>query len=191
MTLRVMVLAGSLRKASLNKKLATAMAAELDTVGADVRHLDLADFRLPVYDGDLEDEQGVPEAAQRLGDEMRAADAIVFVCPEYNSSISAPLKNAIDWVSRPVGEVSGSSAFRDKLVMLLAASPGALGGLRGLVHVRAVLGHMGCIVLPDQYALAKADAAFDANGGLSDEKARARVAKLAQRLVDAGRRWSE
>ena len=94
MTLRVMVLAGSLRKASLNKKLATAMAAELDTVGADVRHLDLADFRLPVYDGDLEDEQGVPEAAQRLGDEMRAADAIVFVCPEYNSSISAPLKRS-------------------------------------------------------------------------------------------------
>lgn len=186
---RILVLAGSLRRASLNKKLAAAMAEALTDAGADVRLLDLADHRLPVYDGDLEDAEGVPEAAQRLGAEMREAAALVFVCPEYNSSISAPLKNAIDWVSRPVGDTPGSAAFRDKLVTLLAASPGALGGLRGLAHVRAILSHMGCVVLPGQYALAGADKAFDEQDRLTDDKARARVEKLAGQLVEACSRW--
>ncbi len=190
MTPRVLVMAASLRRGSLNRRLAAAMAAALAEAGADVDHLDMADFRVPVYDGDLEDAEGVPQAARDLGDRMRAAAGFVIVSPEYNGGTPGPLKNLIDWISRPVGEVSGSSAFRDKLVMLLSASPGAIGGLRGLAHTRATFSHLGSVVLPNQYALGNADRAFDSSGRLIDESARKRVQSLAARWVAAAGRWA-
>ena len=109
----------------------------------------------------------------------------MIASPEYNSSITAVLKNAIDWVSRSASDDEPAlAAFRGKVAALLSASPGALGGLRGLVHLRAILGNIGVIVLPDQVAIPKAHEVFDATGGLKDERSAGQVTRVAQGLVD-------
>lgn len=186
---RALVMAGSLRRASLNRRLAAVMARALADCGAEVDAVDMADFRVPVYDGDLEEREGVPEAARRLSARMQAADGFVLACPEYNGGTPGALKNLIDWVSRPCDGVPGTVAFRDKLVLLVAASPGAVGGLRGLAHTRATLTHLGAVVLPDQLTLPNAESAFDAYGELVDERVGRRARTLAARWVDAAQRW--
>ena len=149
---KILVFAGSARRDSVNKKLARAAASAVDGAGGQSTLLDLADFELPLYDGDVEAASGLPEAARRLQQAFRDHDGFCLACPEYNGSITPLLKNVIDWVSRPDGGEKGPSPYRGKTVLLVAASPGGLGGLRGLVHVRAILGNLGCLVLPDQRA---------------------------------------
>jgi NAD(P)H-dependent FMN reductase len=105
--------------------------------------------------------------------------------PEYNSSITAVLKNTIDWVSRPVPNEASLACFANKLAVLMSASPGALGGLRGLVHVRAILGNIGVWVLPDQVAVMKAHESFQPDGTLKDAKLQASVKNLGAKLASA------
>ena len=109
--------------------------------GAEVTLIDLRDLPLPLFDGDLEDKQGLPENAKKLKALLRAHDGLLISSPEYNSSITGVLKNAIDWASRAeTDDEPPLVCFRGKVAALLSASPGALGGLRGLVHLRAILG---------------------------------------------------
>jgi NAD(P)H-dependent FMN reductase len=183
-TPRIVALAGSLRKDSYNKKLVQIGVRAARDAGADVTYVDLRDVPLPVFDEDLEKAQGMPEAAKQLKQFFIDHDGFLLSCPEYNSSITAALKNSIDWASRPVPGEPPLVAFRGKAAALMAASPGALGGLRGLVHVRAILGNIGVLVLPDQVAVAKAYEAFTPEGTLKDPVQQASVEKLAKGLVE-------
>lgn len=179
---QVIVLAGSIRRQSWNQKLARAAAAALESAGLGVTPVDLADYPLPIYNGDLEREEGIPDNARRLKEVFGAHDGLLLACPEYNSSITPLLKNTIDWLSRRSEGEAPLAAFRGKIAGLTAASPGALGGLRGLVHVRSILGNLGVWVAPTQVALSKANSAFDEAGSLTDDAARKRLDKLIEEL---------
>jgi NAD(P)H-dependent FMN reductase len=137
---RILALAGSLRRDSFNKKLVPIAAHGARKAGAEVTILDLKDFPLPLFDQDLEAEQGMPENGKKLKHFFIEHDGLLIASPEYNSSITGVLKNAIDWVSRPAPGEPPLVAFRGKVATLMSASPGALGGLRALVHVRSILG---------------------------------------------------
>lgn len=184
MSLSVLVIAGSTRTEAFSKKLARVAAECIDQTGATATLVDLRDFPLPLYDGDLEAAIGLPEQAIRLRQLVQRHDALLIASPEYNSSIPAVLKNALDWVSRPHAPEPGVSAYRDKVAAILSSSPGALGGLRGLVHLRQVLQNVGCLVITEQFALGNAGAAFDAAGQLSDAKQAAGVAAVVRRLLE-------
>lgn len=184
-TPKILAFAGSTRTASYNKQLVRVAADAARAAGAEVTVLDLRDYPLPLFDGDLEEQQGLPENAKKLKAIFREHNALLIASPEYNSSITAVLKNTIDWVSR--GETDDEpalAAYQGKTAALISASPGALGGLRGLVHLRAILGNIGVIVLPDQVAVPKAYEAFDDKGGLKDERTAKQVTRVAQSLVD-------
>lgn len=183
-TPRILAFGGSLRRDSFNHKLAAAALEGARAAGAEVTLVALRDFPLPVFDADLEEAEGMPAAARQLKQLFRDHHGLLIASPEYNSSISAALKNAIDWVSRAESDDEPPlAAFKGKTAVLCAASPGALGGLRGLVHVRAILGNLGVIVLPDQVAVSKAHEAFQADGSLADEKQAARVRSLGAQLA--------
>src|SRR5215468_10289395 len=167
---RILAFAGSTRRDSFNKRLVPVAAKGARDAGAEVTLIDLKDLSLPLFDQDLEAEQGIPENGKRLKQLFINHDGLLIACPEYNSSITAVLKNAIDWVSRPAPDEPPLVAFRGKVATLMSASPGALGGLRGLVHVRSILGNIGVIVLPDQVAVPKAREAFLPDGSLADAK---------------------
>jgi len=179
---KILAFAGSTRTQSWNKKLIRVGADALRQAGAEVTLIDLRDFPMPLYDGDLEAGQGLPEQMRALKRLMVAHDGFLIACPEYNSSITAVLKNAIDWVSRPDRE-DPTSAFRGKAVSLLAASPGNLGGIRGLFAVRQILSTLGCIVLPTQFGLARANEGFDESGTLRDPAHQKAVDAVASELA--------
>lgn len=182
----ILAFAGSTRTGSYNKKLVHVAAEAAREAGAEVTVIDLRDLALPLFDEDLEEAQGLPENAKALKSMLRAADGLLISSPEYNSSITAVLKNAIDWASRAeTDDEPPHACFRGKVATLMAASPGGLGGIRGLVHLRAILGNMGVIVLPDQIALPAAYEAFDANGHLKDDRKHKQVAAAAAALVNA------
>jgi chromate reductase, NAD(P)H dehydrogenase (quinone) len=145
---KILALAGSARKGSFNVRLLRIAADAVRRSGGDVTLVDLRDYPLPLYDGDLEADEGVPDKAVKLAQLMLDHDALLIASPEYNSSITPLLKNTIDWVSRPSKNIPGLAAFKGKVAALMSASPGALGGLRGLVHVRSILGNIGVIVFP-------------------------------------------
>ncbi len=180
---KILAFAGSTRSESYNKKLVRTAADAARSAGADVTLLDLRDFPMPVYDGDLEAREGLPENARKFKAQMLAHQGLLLSCPEYNSSITAVLKNTIDWASRPLPGEAPLACFTGKVAALLAASPGSLGGLRGLVSVRSILGNIGVLVLPDQVAIVKAHEAFEADGRLKDTRQQEAVARLAGRLV--------
>ncbi len=183
-TPKVLAFAGSTRTESFNKKLVKIGIGSAKAAGAEVTYLDLRDLPLPVYDGDLEARDGLPENARRLKELFLSHDGLLISAPEYNSSITAVLKNTIDWVSRPVPGEASLACFTDKVAALMSASPGALGGLRGLVHVRAILGNIGVFVLPEQVAVPKAHDAFQPDGTLRDAKQQASIERLGSRLVE-------
>lgn len=184
---RVLVMSGSLRAASINTRLAACAGTALQEQGCEVDAVQMADFRLPVYDGDLEAAEGVPTAAVQLRERFKAADALLFCSPEYNGSVPGAFKNLLDWLSRPVGEESGLLPFKNKPVAIMASSPGALGGLRSLNHLRAVLSHVGCLVIPDQFGLPKGDQAFDDDGLLLEARHQKRVQAVTERLATVAR----
>ena len=184
---RILAFAGSTRTDSFNKRLVTVAAAGARAAGAEVTLIDLRDYPLPVYDGDLEARDGLPANARKLKDLFLAHQGLLISAPEYNSSITAVLKNTIDWVSRPVPGKAALNCFDGKVAGLMSASPGALGGLRGLVHVRAILQNIRVLTIPEQVAVPNASEAFAPNGSLRDAKQQAAVealgAKVAQILA--------
>ena len=179
---RILAFAGSTRTDSFNKKLVKIAAAGASEADADVTVIDLKDFPMPLYDEDLERNEGLPSNALKLKDLMLEHHGFLISSPEYNSSISGVLKNTIDWTSRPRDGESPSACYQDKIVGLMSASPGGLGGLRGLVHVRAILENMGMIALPNQVAVAKAPEAFDAQGSLNDKKQEQKIKDIGVKL---------
>jgi len=185
---RILALAGSLRSASLNKRLLAIAASAASDTGAQVTTIDLNDYPLPVFDQDLEAEQGMPEHAVALKQVFLEHNGLLIASPEYNSSVSAALKNVIDWISRRVQGEPMKAAFLGKTAAIMSASPGGLGGLRGLVHLRSILGNIGILVLPDEVAIPEAHSAFTDEGNLNSERKQAAVESLARDLVETIRK---
>jgi NAD(P)H-dependent FMN reductase len=160
---RVLVFAASLRRASLNERLATLASAVVEEQGGVADRASMADFDCPSYDNDVEREDGIPANAQRLRDRLVACDAFIIASPEYNSSMPGYLKNAIDWVSRVRPQ-----PFNGRQGMLVSASPSMAGGNRGLWSLRVPLEHLGGRIYPDMFSLAQAHEAFDAAGRIAN-----------------------
>ncbi len=179
---KILAFAGSARRDSFNKKLIQVAVQGAQAAGAEVTLIDLADYPLPLYDQDLEVEQGLPENAKKLKQLFFSHQGLMLSCPEYNSSITPLLKNTIDWVSRPEEGEDRLAAYQGKVCVLMSASPGALGGLRGLVHVRAILQNIGVIVLPKQMAVSQANNAFADDGSLKDSQQEETIQGLGKTL---------
>lgn len=187
--LKILAFAGSTRAGSFNKKLIQIAAGALRQLGEGVTCIDLRDYAMPLYDGDEEQQTGLPENAKKLKRLMIESDGFLIAAPEYNSSITGVLKNAIDWASRPESDDEPSLVcYQGKTVALMSASPGALGGLRGLVHLRAILGNIGTYVLPDQVCIPKAHEAFDEGGALKDAHRQQSVIELCGQMVEFTRK---
>lgn len=180
---RVLAFAGSARTDSFNVKLVNIAAEGAREAEAEVTVLNLKDFPMPLFNQDLEAAEGPPEQATRLKGIMLAHEGLLIASPEYNSSISPLLKNAIDWVSRPADGEPMLAVYRDKVAAVMSASPGGLGGLRGLVHLRSILSNMGVLVIPDQVAVTQAHSAFDDHGNLLDAKRQTSVQGLGRSVV--------
>jgi chromate reductase len=161
--MKILAFAASLRRGSLNKKLIAAVAAMVRELGGEVDVADFAEFDMPLYDGDKQAAEGLPPGALELKRRIEAASALVIASPEYNYSIPGTLKNAIDWVSR-----ARPMPWRGRSIYLVSASPGAIGGIRGLWQTRIPLEGCGALVFPDMFALAHADRAFTDGGQLAD-----------------------
>lgn len=188
----LLVFSGSTRADSLNRKLAQATADLARAAGAQVTLLDLSDFDLPIYNGDLE-ARGTPADVIRLKEVLHTHPAWIISTPEYNGSYPALLKNTIDWASRPVPGnadwANGLKPFAGKVVGLLAASPGGLGGIRSLSHLTPLLLQLQCWITPRQFALSKAGEAFGADGQLLADATRAGVQDVIDQVLWATRKF--
>jgi chromate reductase, NAD(P)H dehydrogenase (quinone) len=189
--MKLLIFAGSTRQNSFNRLLATNATTLARNAGAEVTHLELATLDIPLYNADLE-AQGTPADVMRLKQLMFEHAAWIICSPEYNGSYTALLKNTLDWASSPVkGDpewTQGTKSFDGKVVGLLSASPGALGGLRALGHLAPLLQNLHCWVAPQQFALSNAGQAFDAEGVLTSEAHRMGVQKVVDQTLWAGNR---
>lgn len=185
---RILAFAGSNRAESYNRKLLRVAADAAKNAGAEVTLIELRDFPLPIMDEDLEKAHGIPERATALKKLMIEHAGFLIATPEYNSSVPPLLKNAIDWASRPVKGEPALAAFQGKVVALLGASPGAFGGARSLIHLRAILSHVGSIILPEQATIPNASDVFGADGSVKDPKQLARIEAVPKKLVEFLRR---
>jgi NAD(P)H-dependent FMN reductase len=187
----LIALSGSTRAGSHNRALLKVAAAAAAQAGANVSFVELRDLGLPLYDADLEAEQGLPAGLIAFKAACVAADGYLIAAPEYNGSLSAVLKNTIDWLSRP-GPQPGETpftlaAFRGKIAGVMSASPGAWGGVRGLMHLREILAGMGVLVAAEQFALPGAHAAFKDDGQLDNPVFQTTVEGIGARAVQLAR----
>lgn len=180
---RILAFSGSSRRESFNQRLVSTAARASEAAGGEVALINLGDFPLPLFNQDDEAEQGPPENMQRLKRLFLEHDGLLISAPEYNSSITPLLKNTLDWVSRKYGDEPPLAAYTGKTAAIISASPGGLGGMRGLVHVRAILNTLGVLVLPGQVSIRSAFSAFDADGNLENDADKQRIEALAQQLV--------
>ncbi len=181
---KILAFAGSSRKESVNKKLLKIAVKGVEEAGAQVTVVDLADYPMPLYNAELEAKEGMPENARKFKKLLLEHNALMIASPEYNSAFSPLLKNVIDWASRAESKTEAPlSAYQGKVAVIMSASPGALGGSRGLVFLRMLLANMGVIVLPEQQAIAGAFQAFDEDGSLKDEINQKSVLALGSKLA--------
>ena len=186
---RVLAFAGSTRGGSFNKRLVKIAAVGVESAGVSCTLIDLRDYPLPLYDADLEAESGLPGNAVALKDLFLSHQGLLISSPEYNGCISPLLKNAIDWVSRSTEASSDLSPFRGKVAAIMAASPGPLGGLRGLAILRSLLGNIGCTVISDQVTVHHAHESFSPDGSLTDAKQQSQVEALGRQLGHWVLKW--
>ena len=177
--IKLLVFSASLRKESLNTRLARLTAQVIADHGGTVDAATMRDFDCPSYDHDVQSRNGLPPGAQELCRRLEANDAFVIVSPEYNASIPGLLKNAIDWASR-----HRPQPFNERHALLLSASPSMAGGNRGLWCLRVPLEHLGARVFPDMFSLAQAHQAFDANGGIANPELARRFVSTIDRFMD-------
>lgn len=150
---RALIFAGSLRENSYNKQLAQRAAETVRKMGAQATVVDLKDFPMPFYDGDLESKEGMPKNAKKLRDLMIASDLVVISTPEYNHSIPGVLKNTLDWLSRSPEGRGSTEAFKGKKFAIMSAAAGQSGGANALKHLRTVIEDCGGIVLEQQLSV--------------------------------------
>ena len=189
MSPKILVFAGSIRSGSYNARLAALAAKELTLIDADVTLISLADYPMPLYDGNLEQATGPPESAIKLKRLFGIHQGVFIASPEYNASVTPLLKNTLDWISRVrEGREPSLAAYRGRIFALGAASNGAFGGMRSLMALRQVL-ELGCgaMVLPEQISVREAASAFDEMDNLKDERGAHALRRVVQRLMEMAR----
>lgn len=184
-TPHIIAFAGSTRRDSFNKKILSAAVTGAKEAGAKVTTIDLADYPMPLYDGDDEAENGLPENALKLKELFDTADGFLIASPEYNSGYSAVLKNTIDWISRPVEGEGMLEQFNGRSAVIMSASPGGLGGLRGLYSLRELLQNINVTVLPRMHALGAAHDKLADDGSFKDPADEKALAGLGVALAEA------
>lgn len=186
-TPKIIAFAGSTRKESWNKKLLRVAIDGAKDRGAGVTLIDLADYPMPIYDADFEATQGVPDATRAVRRLMMESDGFLIACPEYNGSVTAVLKNTLDWCSRPADGEDALAAYRGKMAALVGASIGPYGAVRAIGHLRAILSKVGTTVLADEATVPNVSAGFETNGTLKakalDQLTRWIGANLANQLA--------
>ncbi len=185
--LHILGLSGSARTESHNLRLLRLVMGRLADQGHTVEQFDFRANPLPMYDGDDEAGTGLPENARLLKAKVKAADGVIIASPEYNAAISPLLKNAIDWTSRFDEQTKEGSPWGGKVVALVSASPGPMGGLRGLYVVRQVLHNLDAMVIPEQTSVGLAFEAFDEQGGLKDERTSGFLDATLSRFLEVAR----
>lgn len=183
----VLAFSGSLRKDSYNTKLVNVAADAAEHAGASVTRINLRDYPMPLFDEDLEAASGMPAEARAFKEHLITSDGVLIASPEYNGSMSGALKNAIDWATRVEEGEEPLIAFKHKVCGLLSASPGGLGGIRGLLHARPVLGNIMMHVVPEQFCLAKAHEAFADDGSIKDAGAAHATASVGRAVTLASK----
>jgi chromate reductase len=186
---RLLFFAGSARQASFNKRVARLGAIIAETNGIPATFADLADYPMPIYDGDLEAASGQPDNAHKLKNLMMAHTGVFIMSPEYNASFTPLLKNTLDWISHIRDNGEGPlEVFRTRVFALGAASNGGTGGLRGVSQLRLMLElGTGALVLPDQFLLPRAADAFDEHGHFKNKDQTEQFKAVIQRLARAAR----
>lgn len=180
----VLAFAGSTREGSFNKKLVSEAARIATQMGAKVNVIDLKDYQMPFYNADIESKEGMPTKAKQLRQLMADSQVILIASPEYNASVSAVLKNTLDWASRNETSGPSRSAFKGKKFVIMSTSPGKGGGARGLVHLRAIIEDVGGTVLQQQIIVPNANSAFDEQGHLTNPQTKADIQKLIQQAIN-------
>ncbi len=183
---KILAFAGSARDGSYNKKLVRIAAKGAELAGAEVEVLDLNDYPMPLMNEDHETQNGMPENALLIKEKLLGCSGLLISAPEYNGSLTPLLKNVLDWASRAnsPGE-KPLSAYRDKTAVLMSASPGPMGGMRGLVPLRMLLGNLCITVIPRYRTVSSAYDAFTEDGSLKDTKLQEGVMNLGKLLVTA------
>ena len=186
--IKVLAFAGSTRKESYNQQLIEQAVTIARQLKAQVTLINLKDYPMPIYNGDLEASEGKPAAAKKLSELMKSHDVIMIASPEYNSSVPALLKNTLDWASR--GDKGGYSpdAYKGKQFAIMSASPGSKGGARALVHLRSIITAAGGSVIEPQVSIKEANKAFNAQGELINpsekEALQAEIETLLRSILD-------
>lgn len=190
-SMKILVFAGSTRHQSFNRRLAHIAAGMARDAGAEATLLELGDLDIPLYNADLE-ARGTPPDVLALKRLMWEHPGWIICSPEYNGSYTALLKNTIDWASSPVAAdptwQDGVKPFRGKVVGMLSASNGRLGGLRAQSHLAPLLLNLECWLAPRAYALAGAASAFDEHGALASADHRAGVRGVVEQVLWAAQR---
>ena len=188
---KLLFLAGSTRKDSLNKKLAKYASIRAAAMGAEVKFIDLADFEMPIYNGDYEEANGLPENAIKLKNLFIEHDGFFIASPEYNSSFPPVLKNALVWISRPHEDNEESlKAYNNKVAALGAVSPGGLGGIRGLVPLRMMLGNINVTLTPTQVCVSDGYNAFNDEGDMIKDDQKGLLEKTVKQFVETAQKLS-
>lgn len=181
---RILAFAASTRSQSFNRKALQIAIRAAESAGAEVTQIDLNDYPMPLYHAHLEQQQGLPEAVKALKSLLLDHQGVMIASPEYNSAFSPLLKNLIDWTSRSeLPDEPKLAAWHGKVAGILSASPGARGGVRGLVFLRMLLANIGLLVLPEQATIPFAAKAFSETGELIDASHQASVETLGSRLA--------
>ncbi len=165
---KILCFSGSIRSGSINVRLLDAAIRELSELDCEVTRISLEDYALPIYNGDLEVNDGVPENAVKLAKLMSEHDGYFITCPEYNGSLPALMKNTIDWMTRVPADQA--APFKDKVAAIGACSPGGMGGIAMLYHLREILVRLGSLVVSEQVAVGNGFKAFDDMDKLIDER---------------------
>jgi len=176
---KIIIIPGSSRKESFNRRLAASVAKVLEAQGAAATVVNLADYPMPIFDEDWETENGAPKEAKALASLIGEHDGVVFVTPEYNATLPPILKNAMDWLSRDVG----LKVYQDRVFALAACSPGGLGGIRVLSHIRDVMVSVGADVITPQIAVGQAHTAFNPDHTLTNERSAGMLERMCAVLI--------
>jgi chromate reductase len=162
--IRFLVFSASMRKDSLNTRLAKLVKESIEKQSGEVDYATMQEFDCPSFNGDSETQSGNPKGAEEFNKRILSSDALVISSPEYNGSMPGLIKNAIDWVSR-----FRPQPFNEKQILLLSASPSMVGGNRGVLALRIPLEHLGGRVFPNMFSMAMAHKGFTPDGKISDE----------------------
>lgn len=181
---KFLAFSGSTRNDSVNQKTAAALAAAVSANGEEVEVINLGDYEMPIYQGDLEAESGLPTGAIALKEKLMGADALIIACPEYNGYMPPVLINAIDWCTRSAEASLNLDCFMGKPVFIAAASPGPGGGGRAAVHLKTMLSGIGAFVSPMPLTVPAAFGAFNEAGEFADEGMAGRAERMMGGFVE-------